>query len=106
MPLSNAERQRRHRAKVKGKTARLDLVLPYEIAVKLHYLARHWQCSKTEALSRMLMDTWDREGNPVPGYDAEGNQLPGNNPTTAGTGSAKGEGRTALPPDNVDCKNT
>ncbi len=78
MALSNAERQRRYRAKARGTSSRVDLKLPFEIAIKLNYIAQHWQCTKTEALGRMLIDTWEREGNPIPGYDAEGDMLHGN----------------------------
>ncbi len=78
MAHSNAERQRRHRAKVRATSSRVDLKLPFQIAIKLDYLAQHWQCTKTEALGRMLLDTWEREGNPIPGYDAEVESLHGN----------------------------
>jgi len=78
MAISNAERQKRYRAKAKATSQqRLEVVLPFEVAIKLKYLAAHWQCTKAEALSRLLMDTWAREGRPVPGYDAEGEPVPG-----------------------------
>lgn len=77
MALSNAERQRRYRAKIKaGELRTIEAVLPLEEAIKLDYLAKHWQCTRTEALSRILMDTWNREGQPIPGYDAEGEPIP------------------------------
>lgn len=76
MALSNKERQARYREKVTyGELVRLDMKLPLEVARKLHYLATHWQCSKVEAMSRLLMDTWEREGNPV--YDKNGTLLSG-----------------------------
>ncbi len=67
MALSNAERQRRHRAKARGTSSRVDLKLPFEIAIKLDYLAQHWQCTKTEALGRMLLDTGTEKVTPSPG---------------------------------------
>jgi hypothetical protein len=78
MALSNAERQKKYRAKAKATDQqRLEAVLPHEVAIKLKYLAGHWQCTQAEALSRILMDAWAREGRPVPGYDAEGEPIPG-----------------------------
>ncbi len=77
MALSNAERQKRYRAKAKATDQqRLEVVLPFEVAIKLKYLAGHWGCTQTEALGRLLMDAWAREGRPIPGYDAEGEPLP------------------------------
>lgn len=70
MALSNAERQRRHTLKVKGSVLRIDLEVPFEIGVKLGYLAHHWHSTKREALCRLLVEAWEREGCPVPGYDS------------------------------------
>ncbi len=81
MPLSNIERQRRHRQKLKtGQLIRVDMRLPEDVGNKLDYLAEHWQCLKTEALSRCLLQAWEREGRPIPGFDADGEPLPGNDP--------------------------
>jgi hypothetical protein len=72
MALSNAERQRRFRQKAKqDELVRIDVRLHIEKAAKLHYLAEHWGCTKTEALERALMETWEREGAPIPGYHPE-----------------------------------
>ncbi len=57
MTLSNIERQRRYRAKARHMSSRVDLRLPSETPIKLEYLAQHWQCTKTEALARLLLDT-------------------------------------------------
>lgn len=66
MVLSNDERQRRYRAKRRrGETRRIDVTLPLEHAIKLDYLADHWQCTKTAAVKRMLLDAWQREGEPI-----------------------------------------
>ncbi len=81
MPLSNTERQRRHRRKVQtGRLIRVDMRLPEDVGHKLGYLAQHWGCTKTQALSRCLMAAWEREGQPIPGFDDEGEPLPGNAP--------------------------
>jgi hypothetical protein len=78
MAMTNAERQNRYRKKVKvtGRQ-RVEAIVPFEVAIKLDYLADHWGCTKAEALSRLLMDAWAREGRPIPGYDAEGEPIPG-----------------------------
>ena len=78
MAQSNAERQRKHRRKVRGSVVRINLEIPVEVAAKLGYLAFHWGCTRREAFSRLLVDTWQREGSPIPGYDEEGNPLPDN----------------------------
>lgn len=78
MVQSNAERQRKHRRKVRGSVVRINLEIPVEVAAKLGYLAHHWGCTRREAFSRLLMETWQREGNPIPGYDDDGNPLLGN----------------------------
>ena len=81
MALSNAERQKRYRAKAKATDhQRLEAVLPFEVGIKLKYLAEHWGCTQGEALSRLLMEAWAREGRPVPGYDAAGEPIPGYQP--------------------------
>ena len=68
MALSNAERQRAYRKRTKGLLTRIDCRLRHETAIKLDYLAKHWSVNRTEALRRMLLDTWEREGCPVPGH--------------------------------------
>jgi hypothetical protein len=57
---------------------RIDLEISVEVAAKLGYLAHHWSCTRRGAFTRLLMDTWEREGRPIPGYDAEGNPLSDN----------------------------
>lgn len=77
MALSNAERQARYRHKVKtGELSRIDAKIPAEIAIKLNYLAWHWHCTKAEALGRLLLEAWEREGRPVPGGEGEDKALP------------------------------
>ena len=56
MALRNAERQKRYRLKAKNTDQRrLEAVLPFEVAIKLKYLAEHWGCTQADALSRLLM---------------------------------------------------
>ena len=70
--LTNAERQRRYRLRAKREAlVRIDVRLPSETAIKLGYLAWHWDCTKAEALGRALMDVWEQEGNPIPSYSPE-----------------------------------
>ncbi len=72
MLLSNAARQRRYRRQVQtGRLIRIDLCLPEDVGNKLDYLARHWGCSKTQALSQCLLETWERAGEPIPGFEDE-----------------------------------
>ncbi len=72
MPLTNAQRQKRYRRKVQtGRLIRFDMCLPEGVGHKLDYLADHWDCTKTQALSRCLMETWAREGEPIPGFEDE-----------------------------------
>jgi hypothetical protein len=37
----------------------------------LDRLAEHRGCTKTQALERAILDTWAREGEPVPGFEEE-----------------------------------
>ncbi len=90
MALSNAERQARFRDKVRaGELARIDAKIPYETAAKLRYLADHWQCTKADALARCLLESWERAGCPITGYDpddeAENITLSGNGEATPST---------------------
>lgn len=76
MAPSAAERQRKHRRKVRGLMVRIDRELPVEAAAKLRYLAHHWSGTRRAAFARGLLDAWDREGRPMPGHDDDGNPLP------------------------------
>lgn len=72
MALTNAERQKRfYEKRVKtGGVKRYEFRLGGEHNQVLRYLAEHWQCSLTEAFTRTVMDAWEREGKPIPGYKA------------------------------------
>ena len=72
MSLSNTERQRRYKRKAKDTGLdRIEARIPVEKATKLRYLAHHWGCTKTEALTRAILETWERAGSPVSGCDPE-----------------------------------
>ncbi len=65
-PLSNIERQARYRRKIQiGERKRIEITLPLEDAQKLDFLAKHWECTRTEAFKRILIDAWTREDQPV-----------------------------------------
>lgn len=67
MKQSNVERQQKFRRTARAANrARLELLIPHESLIKLRYLAEHWQCTKTQALTRILVDAWEREGEPIP----------------------------------------
>ena len=72
MPLSNSERQRRWREKRKsGERKRIDVTLELDDAIKLKYLTHHWNCSRTEAVRRMILEAWKAEGEPIYGLDGK-----------------------------------
>jgi hypothetical protein len=72
MALTNAERQARYKYRAKNREMmRLEFRLHIEKASKLTRLAEHWGCTKTQALERAIMETWEREGEPVPGFEDE-----------------------------------
>jgi hypothetical protein len=65
MAMNNVERQARYRDKLKGPLKRIETILPFEDARKLDYLITYWNCSKKEAIKRVIYEAWEREGNPV-----------------------------------------
>ncbi|MCP4933370.1 MAG: hypothetical protein GY927_03995, partial [bacterium] len=54
-----------------GRLIRIDLCLPEDVGNKLGYLAEHWGCSKTQALSQCLLEAWERAGEPIPGFEED-----------------------------------
>ncbi len=64
--MTSAERQKRYREKAKQKSIVLVTArMPHEKAIKLTYLANHWNCTKQEALERIIMEAWEREGSVI-----------------------------------------
>lgn len=66
MALSNAERQKRYRSRInRGELDAVRVVLPGEIGAKLDYLMAATGEGKAELLSRIILEEWDRQGQPV-----------------------------------------
>ena len=66
MALSNSERQARFRARIKtGERKRFQFSLPLETGIKADYLCKALQCNRTELFARLLMDEWQRQGEPM-----------------------------------------
>lgn len=64
--LSNAQRQASYCRKVQiGELKRIEVTLPLEDAQKPGFLAKHWECTRTEAFRRVLLEAWEREDQPV-----------------------------------------
>ncbi len=64
------DRQERYRDKIrKGELVRVQLVLPHETAIKIDYLAEAEGCNKVDLFSRLIMEEWQRQGKPIPGFD-------------------------------------
>ncbi len=71
-PFARGEPHRRSRRQVQtGRLIRIDLCLPEDVGNKLGYLAEHWGCTKTQALSQCLLEAWERAGEPIPGVGVE-----------------------------------
>ena len=66
MALSTADRQRAYREKIKrGKLKRFQFALPLETGIKFDYLCDALQCNRTELFSRLILEEWKRQGEPV-----------------------------------------
>jgi hypothetical protein len=77
MAQSTAKRPRTHRRPVRGSVRRIDVEIPVEVAATLGYLAHPWGGTRWAAFARLLMDAWERESRPMPGYDEDDHPLPG-----------------------------
>jgi hypothetical protein len=44
---------------------RFEIVLPLEVGIKADYLGRALQCTQAELFSRLLIEEWHRQGEPV-----------------------------------------
>jgi hypothetical protein len=68
MALSAADRQRLYREKIKrGELKRFQFALPLEIGIKVDYLCEALHCNKAELLSRLILEEWERQGEPLRG---------------------------------------
>ena len=66
MALSTADRQRLYREKIKrGEIKRFQFALPLETGIKVDYLCAALGCNRTELFSRLILEEWKREGEPV-----------------------------------------
>ena len=66
MALSVADRQKAYREKIsRGEIKRFQFSLPLETGIKADYLCKSLHCNKTELFARLLMDEWERQGEPV-----------------------------------------
>ncbi len=66
MALSSAERQIAYRNKIsRGELKRFQFSLPLDVGIKADYLCEALQCNKTELFARLLMEEWQRQGEPV-----------------------------------------
>jgi len=66
MALSNAERQRAYREKIRrGEIKRFQFALPLETGIKVDYLCGALQCNKTELFAMLILEEWKRQGEPV-----------------------------------------
>jgi hypothetical protein len=66
MALSTADRQRLYREKIKcGELKRFQFALPLEIGIKVDYLCDALQCNRTELFSRLILEEWERQGEPL-----------------------------------------
>ncbi len=67
MALTSAERQKKYREQQKvGKLKRFQIVMPLETAKKVDYLADALQCNKTDLFARLVIEEWERQGQPLP----------------------------------------
>ena len=66
MALSTADRQNLYRNKIsRGELKRFQVTLPLETASKVDYLCEALRCNKTELFSRLILEEWTRQGEPV-----------------------------------------
>ncbi|MEA2079341.1 MAG: hypothetical protein U9P00_05705 [Pseudomonadota bacterium] len=68
MALSTADRQRAYRDKIsRGELKRFQFALPLETGIKVDYLCDALQCNRTELFSRLILEEWKRQGEPLRG---------------------------------------
>ncbi len=68
--LTNAERQRRYKARQRrGELRPVAVVLPQEIEAKVRYLIETTGETKTALVARLILEEWLRQGCPIPGFE-------------------------------------
>ena len=50
-----------------GELKRFQFALPLETGIKVDYLCEALQCNRTELFSRLILEEWKRQGEPVRG---------------------------------------
>ncbi len=66
MAKTAAQRQQEYRDSIRrGERKRFQFELPLEIGIKVAYLCESLQCNKTELFARLILEEWERKGEPV-----------------------------------------
>ena len=69
MALSTTDRQRAYREKIRrGELKRFQFALPLETGIKVDYLCEALHCNKAELFSRLILEEWKRQGEPLRGW--------------------------------------
>lgn len=72
--MTNAAAQARFKQRIPQKgLRRLDAVIPFSDFMYLKQLAEQWECSRVDALSRVIRQAWVNEGYALD----KGDELPG-----------------------------
>ena len=67
MALSTADRQRAYQEKIRrGELKRFQFALPLGTGIKVDYLCDALQCNRTDLFSRLILEEWKQQGEPVP----------------------------------------
>ncbi len=65
---ANRERQAAYRDKIRtGELKRVQMVLPLDVGIKIDYLTEALGCNKVDLFSRLILEEWNRQGQPIPG---------------------------------------
>ena len=66
MALSTSDRQNLYRNRIsRGELKRFQFALPLESGIKVDYLCASLHCNKTELFSKLILEEWHRQGEPV-----------------------------------------
>lgn len=64
------ERQAAYRDKIRrGELKRIQMVLSLDVGIKIDYLTESLGCNKVDLFTRLILEEWDRQGQPIPGFD-------------------------------------
>ena len=60
-------RQATYRKRIRqGELKRFQFSVPLEIGIKADYLTEALGCTKVELFTRLLLEEWERQGQPIP----------------------------------------